>query len=171
MNVQIKPHDPIWSSLYEWEISELRIVLDANLVRAHHIGSTAIPGIWAKPIVDILLEVSSIRALDESDESLSALGYETMGEYGIPRRRYFRKYRDDGIRSHHVHAYADGDPEVTRHLAFRDFLLAHSGVAQQYSDLKRELAKTHAGDMQAYVQGKHSFVQDVEQRALAWWRA
>ncbi len=171
MKVEVQPYNPIWSSLYEVELSELREGLGSTLIRAHHIGSTAIPGIWAKPIVDIILEVRSIQALDEPDQPLVGPSYEAMGEYGIAGRRYFRKYRGDGLRSHHIHAYAVGSPEVLRHLAFRDFLLAHPDIAQQYSDLKRALAEANRNDMRAYVHGKEPFVREIERRALEWWRA
>ena len=91
------------------------------LERLHHIGSTAIPGIFAKPIIDLLLEVGNIGELDDRSSFMGELGYEAMGEFGIPGRRYDRKNNASGIRTHQVHAYESGSPEVERHIAFRDY--------------------------------------------------
>ena len=88
------------------------------VVALHHIGSTSIPGIFAKPIIDILLEVSDLEKLDKQSHALVALGYERLGEFGIVGRRYFRKNSASGIRTHHVHAFQTGNAEIERHLAF-----------------------------------------------------
>jgi GrpB-like predicted nucleotidyltransferase (UPF0157 family) len=141
-----------------------------EFIAAHHIGSTAIPTIVAKPIVDVLLEIQSIARFDLLVESMRGHGYQAMGEYGLPGRRYFRKHTQAGIRSHHVHAYEAGNPEIRRHLAFRDFLLAHPEIAAEYSALKQRLALAHPNDMAAYVDGKDPFIRDVEAKALAWSR-
>ena len=103
--------------------------------------------------------------------SLQALAYEAKGEFGIPARRYFRKDNAAGIRQYQIHAFAFNSAEVTRHLAFRDYLRAHPAVAQEYSQLKRELARQHAADIEAYIDGKDPFIKATERAALAWWRS
>jgi GrpB-like predicted nucleotidyltransferase (UPF0157 family) len=137
-------------------------------VRLHHIGSTAIPGIRAKPIIDLLLEVTDVAELDGRASDMEELGYEGKGEFGIPGRRYFRKDNASGVRTHHVHAFQAGSPEVERHLAFRDYMIAHPAAAQAYSELKQELAREHPDDIGAYVAGKDPFIKEHQPRAIAW---
>jgi GrpB-like predicted nucleotidyltransferase (UPF0157 family) len=99
---------------------------------------------------------------------MQSLGYESLGEFGIPGRRYFRRDNAAGERTHQVHAFQGGSPQIPRHVAFRDFLRAHAEVAQQYSDLKRRLAAAHPTDIEAYMDGKDGFIKEMETRALAW---
>lgn len=121
----------------------------------HHIGSTSIAGIYAKPVIDILLEASTGEALDGLGARMAHVGYQGLGEFGISGRRYFRKDDSLGTRTHQVHAFLKGDVHVHRHLAFRDYLCAHEGVAQAYSTLKRELAD-HCHD--GCIHGRESSV-------------
>ncbi|HTV42015.1 MAG TPA: GrpB family protein [Candidatus Sulfotelmatobacter sp.] len=166
----IEPHRDSWKHDFEIEAAKIRSALGPALIVLHHIGSTAIPGIYAKPIIDILAEVTSLDALDVHVNDMRALGYESMGEFGIPGRRYFRKDNDGGMRTHHVHAFAHQSPHIVRHLAFREYLLSHPETAQAYSDLKRRLVQTCDGDIDAYVEGKDAFVKAVEREALIWAR-
>jgi GrpB-like predicted nucleotidyltransferase (UPF0157 family) len=136
----------------------------------HHIGSTAIPGIFAKPIIDILLEVDDIIRLDVQRAAMEQLGYEAMGEFGIPGRRYFRRDNASDIRTHQVHAFQSGSPEIERHLAFRDYMNAHPEAAQAYSLLKQRLAGEHPDDMEAYMDGKDPFIKEHLAQAIAWQR-
>jgi GrpB-like predicted nucleotidyltransferase (UPF0157 family) len=154
-----------WRGAFEAEAARLRSILGENLVQIHHIGSTAIPGIAAKPIIDILPVVRKI----ERQEEMTASGYQAWGEFGLPGRRYFTR-EENGKRTHNVHAYAVGNPESTRHLAFRDYMNAHPEVAHAYGRLKEKLAQGFPTDFEAYMDGKHAFVQESERRALAWER-
>ena len=163
--IEIVPYDEAWPSLFMAEAQRLGQIL-RDVVAIHHIGSTSVPGLAAKPIIDILLEVNTIGALDAQTQTLSALGYEAKGEFGIAGRRYFAK---GGMqRTHQVHAFARGDPNVTRHLAFRDYLRAHPGVASEYADLKRRVAASCQNDIVAYSAGKRAFIQTHEAAALKW---
>lgn len=170
IEVQVQPHDAEWARRFMQEAQNLRALWGANLVAAHHIGSTAIPSIVAKPIVDMLVEVRSTALLDERVPQMEASGYQALGEYGLPGRRYFRKENPDGSRSHHIHVYETGSPEIHRHLAFRNYLLAHPVLADEYSALKQRLAADHPHDAQAYMDGKAPFIREVEARAIAWAR-
>ncbi|MEM8783341.1 MAG: GrpB family protein [Planctomycetota bacterium] len=169
MQVRVMPHRAEWADGFAAEAARLRGALGPCCVAVHHVGSTAIPGIVAKPILDLLVEADAIEHVDARRDAVVALGYEAMGEYGLPGRRYFRQDDDRGVRTHHVHAYAAGHPDVARHLAFRDFLRAHTQPAQAYSELKANLAAEHPDDMEAYIDGKDPFIQRVERDALAWW--
>ena len=155
-----------WPDLYEQEAALIRLALDDVLVRCHHIGSTSVPGLASKPIIDILLEVRSVEQLDVFDEAMKALGYLPKGEFGIPGRRYYPKGGD--VRTHHVHAFAVGDPRIVKHLAFRDYLRAHPAAASTYASIKREAATTHATDPEGYVAFKRDFVERMVAEAVHW---
>ena len=108
MKVHVVPHNPTWKIQFETEAARIRAALSDLGAVVHHIGSTAIPEIWAKPIIDILLEVEDVIALDAYASRLVEFGYEAKGEFGIPGRRYFRKDSADGVRTHQIHAFACG---------------------------------------------------------------
>lgn len=144
--------------------------MGGTILAVHHIGSTAIPGIQAKPIIDLLAVVDDLGALDERRAQMEALGYEVMGEFGIPGRRYFRKDNAAGARTHQIHAFEEGSPQIERHLAFRDFMRAHPGHAREYETLKQQLAALHPLDISSYADGKDAFIRDMDARAAAWRR-
>jgi GrpB-like predicted nucleotidyltransferase (UPF0157 family) len=168
MKVEVVPPDPAWQEEFQKESQQLAWVMGENIIAIHHIGSTAIPGIYAKPVIDFLIEVKSIAKMDEQNAAMTTIGYEAMGEFGLPGRRYFRKNRSPEIRTHNVHIYEVGSPEITRHLAFRDYMIAHPDDAQQYSELKRQLAKHYPHDIEGYMDGKDEFVKTMEKKALIW---
>lgn len=169
MRVEVVPPDPTWKEKFETEAQQIARVMGENVVAIHHIGSTAIPGIYAKPIIDFLVEVRDIHQTDAHTAEMTAIGYEALGEFGLPGRRYFRKNRSPEIRTHNVHTYEVGSSEITRHLAFRDYLIAHPAIAQQYSDLKQQLAQQHPQDIEGYMDGKDAFVKAIERQALVWY--
>ena len=162
-------YNPAWAREFDAESARITQVLGDVVVRLHHIGSTAIPGIPAKPIIDILAEVADIESLDARTPAMDALGYEARGEFGIPRRRYFRKNNAMGVRTHQVHAFATGAKEIERHLAFRDYMIAHPEAARLYGELKQRLALEHPDDIEAYMDGKDAFIKKHEALAVAWY--
>ena len=166
--IDVVSYDPRWPDEFERAAEEVRAALGQLLFGIHHIGSTSIPGIHAKPVIDILAVVIDVGAVDVRATHMRALGYQVMGEFGIEGRRYFR--RDDwvGKRTHQIHAFAEGSPHVTRHLAFRDFMRARPDLASQYGELKRQLAVAHPYDMDAYMDGKSGFITEMQARALEW---
>lgn len=166
--IQVIPYRPEWATAFDIEAVRITAALGQVAVHVHHIGSTAIPYTRAKPVIDILLEVGSLEALDRGTPMLEALGYEAMGEFGIPGRRYFRQDDASGNRTHQVHAFETGTPNVLRHLAFRDYLRAHPALAVEYGELKVSLAERHPQDMAAYIAGKDGFVKEHQRRAIVW---
>jgi GrpB-like predicted nucleotidyltransferase (UPF0157 family) len=168
MSITLVPPSALWRERFAQESQRLAEVLAGLPYELHHIGSTAIEGIYAKPILDLLLEVESLHALDAREPALVRLGYEAKGEFGIPGRRYFRKDSPAGTRTHHLHSFERGSEAALRHLAFRDYLNAHPAAAQAYCALKRELARRHAHDARAYVAGKDAFVAHHVALALEW---
>ena len=155
-----------WPEMYAREAERLRQVLGDEVVCIHHIGSTSVPGLAAKPVIDILVEVRSVEALDTYAAAMQTLGYEPRGEFGIPGRRYYPK--GDDLRTHHVHAFASGDPHVFRHLAFRDYLRTHPECAVAYGEVKRRAAAAHRTDPEGYVEYKRAFVERTLEDAVHW---
>lgn len=170
MRYQVVPHRPEWKRRYAHEAEQIMCALSNMTAALHHIGSTAIPNIAAKPIIDILMEVDDLNDLDLRSQAMEHLGYEVMGEFGIPGRRYFRKNDATGIRTHQIHAFETGSTGALRHLAFRDYMIAHPAAAQDYGELKVQLAQEHPDDFEAYMAGKDAFIQEHEARAIAWSR-
>ena len=163
--VEVVPHNPKWQDLFKAESKSIAKVL--QVVAIHHIGSTSITNIYAKPIVDILVEVKDINDVDGCNNAMENLGYQAMGEFGIIDRRYFRKHTM-GVRTHHVHVFETDSPQVTRHLAFRDYMNAHPTDAKQYSELKRKLAAKYPDDIESYMDGKDAFIKDMDRKAALW---
>ena len=166
--VEVVPHNPQWRDAFEVEAMKVAAALGENVVATHHIGSTAIPNIYAKAVIDLLVEVRDITGVDDHTSEMVSLGYEVMGEYGISGRRYFRKNNQEGIRTHHIHAFEAGSAEVGRHLAFRDYMIAHTKDAERYSELKRKLAEEHPQSLDEYMDGKDGFIKEMDRRAAHW---
>jgi GrpB-like predicted nucleotidyltransferase (UPF0157 family) len=156
--------------MYQKEIDRVLPVLKSEVISTHHIGSTSIPGMWAKPIIDILFEVREISKIDKYNEAMIDLGYEPRGELGIPGRRYFSREEPVEVRTHHIHVFQSGNIGIERHLAFRNYMIAHQDDAQRYIDLKKGLARRYPTDIDSYVAGKEAFVDEIEVRAISWYR-
>ena len=165
--IKVVSHRPEWMVMFEDEAAQLREIFGSLVVAVHHIGSTSVPGLKAKPIIDLLLEVGNIEQVDRFNDAMRQLGYDVMGEYGLPRRRYFRKHVH-GQRRYHVHTWQSGDIEIERHIAFRDYLIAHPTRAEAYEKLKDELVVRFAGNKEQYIAGKDAFCKETESLALIW---
>ena len=166
MNIEVLPYDPEWPELYASEKEVLLGKFGRIVENIYHIGSTAVEGLAAKPIIDILLETNSLEKLDGLDDEFESLAYEAMGEFGIPGRRYFRK---GGIeRTHQIHAFASGSHHITRHLAFRNYLREMPEIRKEYEGLKTRVALECNHEIDKYCKCKHAFIQEHERNALDW---
>ena len=163
--VAIVAYDANWPQLFEIEGEMLRNALGENLVSVEHIGSTAVPGLVAKPVIDLLAGLRTFPLSLQGIAALEGLGYEYLGENGIPGRLFLRKGRP---RSHHVHAVLFGDDHWERHLAFRDYLRINAQERDAYAEFKRTLVHEVDGDRDRYVDGKEVYAAALEQRARAW---
>lgn len=168
MLIEVVPYDPNWPRLFQEEHDKLLETLGEIKVIPHHIGSTSVVGLAAKPIIDILLEVERLEDIDAVPHLFESLGYEVMGEFGIAGRRYYRKGGER--RTHHIHAFQTGDPGLRRHLAFRDYLTAHPDVMEEYARLKQAIAATCNHEITTYSAGKNDFVKYHEAQALLWYK-
>lgn len=164
--VEVVAHKQEWRVLFGDECVRLRAIFGAEMMEVSHIGSTAIPAIHAKPVIDMLAVVRNIDHVAEFNEAMGRIGYKARGENGIAGRRFFSKGGDE--RSHHVHMFQAGHEDIARHLAFRDYMLAHPHEAQMYSQLKLRLAAEFPTDIQEYVNGKHAFIKMIDERAKRW---
>lgn len=165
--VEVVPYDPDWPHMFAKAAARLRAIFGDELVAVHHVGSTAIVGIHAKPIIDMLPVVRDIRMADARIPDLIDLGYQPLGEHGIPRRRYFRRL-EGNRHTHHLHFFAPGDPEVDRHVDFCAYLNAHPRDAHRYGELKQRLAARHLHDINAYINGKDGLIRELDAKARAW---
>lgn len=169
MKIEVVNYRSIWEEKYNQEAKRIKYILGDLFVNIYHIGSTSVKGLKAKPIIDIMVVVAFIDKVDEFNSNFEALGYECMGEYKIPGRRYFRKGGDK--RTHQIHIFEETNLfDIERHLAVRDYLRTHHAVAVEYGRLKERLASEFPNDIEGYSDGKDSFIKNMEQEALAWYR-
>ncbi|MBF9233143.1 GrpB family protein [Microvirga sp. BT350] len=170
--VELFPHDPRWSERAGAEGDALAAILGSTLLTVHHVGSTAIPGISAKPILDLLPVVTNLSELDRRKSAIEALGYEWWGEYGLPGRRYCTKVDlDTGRRLVQLHCYVDGSSEIERHLAFRDYLRERPEIARAYDEEKARCQSLHPDDSHAYSDCKDAWIKKIEAEAMARYRS
>lgn len=160
--VQILPADPSWPDQARTVVAELQAVIPAALGRFEHIGSTAVPGLCAKPVLDLLWGLPALDAASASAEALRALGfaYRPAYETEVPDRRYFVRPEDPGLRVH-LHGVVVGGTLWREHLAFRDALRRQAALAQAYGELKQALAQRHTQDKAAYTAAKAPFIRRV----------
>lgn len=154
--------------MFEHEAAALQRLLKVQLIAIHHIGSTSVPGLAAKPIIDLLPEVIDLDTIDRMGTEFIALGYQVWGECGLPGRRYFTKDDPQGYRTHNVHLYPTGNPEIVRHLAFRAYLRANQSVRTDYEALKRQAFLKFPNDIGAYNDHKNRWIKQIEQEAITW---
>lgn len=170
MIVQVVDYCEQWPAEYEKEAAQIKRILGGELVAIHHIGSTAVKGLAAKPVIDIMPVVRNIAMVDGRQAAFEALGYECMGEFGIPGRRYFRKGGEH--RTHQIHIFeSSNQKDIVRHLAVRDYLRAHPEQTRAYGELKRSLAQKYPEDIESYCDGKDAFVKQMEKEALCWYHS
>jgi GrpB-like predicted nucleotidyltransferase (UPF0157 family) len=168
-DVELVEHDPGWTAEFQRLADVFAARLDDLLVSVEHVGSTAVPGLLAKPRLDIDLVIETRDRLVEVSGELESLGYCHLGDRGIPGREAFS--RDDSSvpdagadrrwMPHNLYVCARDSDELARHLAFRDALRADDDLAQRYGALKRRLAHEKGGDRDAYCRGKTEFICDV----------
>jgi len=165
--VEVSNYDPDWVNEFEKEAVYLRNIFGGEMLKIHHIGSTSIPGMDAKPIIDILMVVQDIQKMDSFNQIMQCVGYILKGENGIPGRRFFIK-GDEAHHTHHLHVFQKGHADITRHLNFRDYLIAHPVKVRKYARLKKALANRTPLDIDFYQSGKEQFIREIDEKANIW---
>jgi GrpB-like predicted nucleotidyltransferase (UPF0157 family) len=160
--VRLVTYTAQWATLYREEESHLREIIGAHVIDIQHIGSTSIPGMIAKPILNIGVAISRFEEGFELVAPIESLGYEYVGEHGIPRRHYYNKADP---RTHHLHMLEHDSSEWRNCILFRDYLRTHAQAAQEYAELKRALARRYRTDRTAYTDGKAEFIVRVLEAA------
>lgn len=159
--LRVVEYDPGWPGRFAAEAGRIRAALHDGAPRIEHIGSTAVPGLAAKPIIDMMLVVEDFDATRPLVGQLEELGYRYHGENGIPRRHYFTREDTAGTVTHHLHALEEGSLEARKHRLFRDHLRANRAARDAYGSLKLRLAAMHASDRQAYQEGKTGLIERI----------
>jgi GrpB-like predicted nucleotidyltransferase (UPF0157 family) len=168
--IVIANYDPSWPAMFDEERARLVGAVGNWVLGIEHIGSTSVPGLGAKPVIDILIGVGALADADEHCiEPICGLGYEYVPEFEtvMPFRRYFRRSADEQNHSHHIHLVEKGSDFWQRHLLFRDYLRAHPDRAREYEQLKRRLAPQFS-DVNDYAQAKNEFIRATEEIARDW---
>lgn len=162
--VKLMPYDPRWQNEFESEKHSLVEAFGNKIIAVEHIGSTSLPGAYAKPIIDLQV---GIRSLDEATDfiaGLEKLGYEYVPEEWFADRCFFPKGTDECI-THHLHLVEFNGAEWTNSLLFRDYLIAHPQALKEYVALKEDLAERYENDRHKYTEAKDAFINSVLQKA------
>ena len=162
MTIRLVPYDSTWPLEFDAEAERILRACDGLQIRLEHIGSTSVPCLAAKPVIDILAGRPGNVPGDTYVSAFKQLGYEHKGAFGVPGRNYFRKGTP---RTHHVHLVSWSSEMWQDHLLFRDYLRAHTLIAREYETLKRELAVAHLHDKERYTDAKGPFVRSIVRRA------
>jgi len=161
--ITIEDYDPLSPEKFETLRRRIAPVLNELVAAIEHIGSTAVPGLAAKPIIDIDILLRSAADFPLVRARLASMGYEHQGDLGVAGREAFRT--PPSQTAHHLYVCSPGSREYGRHIAFRDYLRTHPEDASAYATLKRKLAAKSANDREAYTQAKTKFVEDILRRA------
>ena len=159
-HVEIVAHRPAWAEVFACEAAAILDACRPWVTAVHHIGSTSVPGLAAKPVLDMMPVAASPEDGTAAVRKMTALGYRYRGENGIPGRFYFDR-TVGGRTVAHVHMFPAGHPAVRSHLAFRDHLRSHPQAARDYERLKRALAAGYRDDRRTYTDRKAEFVSGV----------
>ena len=164
--VEIAEYDPAWPGAYERERAAIADALGGHVLAIEHVGSTSVPGLRAKPIIDIMIGLRRLADHALCVAPLEALGYEFKGEFGIPGRHYFRR-PVRGPRTHQLHMVEHGRDFWVRHLLFRDYLRRNPDEAAAYQRLKLRLAARFGSDVEGYTEAKAKFIESAVAKARA----
>lgn len=164
--IEVVDYDPQWPELFLAEEKDLRQAFGVSLITLEHVGSTSVPGLASKPVVDIQAIVRAIPEAQMAIPFLAKLGYEQGVFARDPESRlFFKKFNADRILTHHLHVYEPNHVALSQHLLFRDYLCSHPEEAMRYSDLKQKLAQQYRHERVAYSHAKTEYIEAVLAKA------
>jgi len=158
-NIVVVPYNAEWFTLFEQLRDHISTAVGDTAVAIEHVGSTAVPGLSAKPVIDMSIVVENLSGVATAIAQLATLGYKHRGNLGIEGREAFQNPPDTS--AHHLYVCRQGSLALRNHLAVRDFLRSDTEAAESYGELKQKLAREHANDIDRYVEGKTDFLMDV----------
>lgn len=166
----VKEYDPRWALAFEQEKAAVLAAAGQWLEAVEHVGSTAVPGLAAKPVIDLLVGIRSLSEAPRTIAALTPLGYEYISdlEFYYPERRYLQRLSGGGEHTHHIHMVQTDTAFWADHILFRDYLRAHPAEVREYAALKRQLAARFRQSREEYTDAKGPFIQAVLERARAW---
>ena len=162
----VEPYNPEWAQEFEHIKRCISMNLGDLAVAIHHVGSTSVTGLAAKPIIDIDIEIASYDLFPQVCEKLATMGWRYEGDYGIAGREAFKPTKPLDFMSHHLYVCPSSSAEMRRHLALRDYLRENAAAADEYGKLKQQLAKQHGNDKDAYIDGKSAFIQEILEKTM-----
>jgi len=166
--IKVVDYDANWQVEFNQQKLLLKDAMGANALIIEHIGSTSILGLAAKPIIDILIEVNCLEVLDKHSQLIENLGFVALGENGIAGRRYFQK--GENQRTHHIHVFKSADEHLFQHRVFRDYLIAHPVIADEYGVLKKQAARKCNNEALEYMNLKNDFISHHLSLAVGWFK-
>ena len=162
--VELEDYNYSWKDDYLKEEKLLKELLGNRIIEIHHIGSTSIEGLKAKPIIDILIVIDSLNNISEIEEILSKYDYHNRGQQGVPDRYFFAKGPEEA-RTHYIHFVEPKSNTYYNQVYFKKYLIEHPEYIKKCCDLKQQLALKYADDRPKYTQGKNEFITDVIKKA------
>lgn len=159
--VVVEKYDPTWVRDFEEIRNELCGALDGLFVAIEHVGSTSVPGLSAKPVIDIDVVIEDYGVFPQVVEALGGIGYEHEGDLGIAGREAFRYSGKEHLKKHHLYVCPADSEELRRHTAFRDYLRAHPEAAEEYGRVKTEGAAMYPDDIDGYIAHKTPIIERI----------
>ena len=161
--VVVLPYDEAWKKDFEDIKAELMQVLEGLVLSIEHVGSTSVPGLASKPIIDIDVVIEDQGCFEKVKLALETIGYHHEGDLGIPGREAFKYEGKDHLRKHHLYVCSKDAGELKRHISFRDYLRSHPEAVEEYSRVKEEGAKLYPYDIDSYIEHKSPFIEGIYQ--------
>lgn len=162
--VELEEYNKDWSKEYKKEEKLLKKVLGKRIIEIHHIGSTSIEGLKAKPIIDILIVINSLKEIGEIEELLKDYDYTNRGPQGVEDRMFFAKGPEDA-RTHYIHFVEPNSNTYYNQVYFKKYLIEHPKYIKEYCKLKEDLAKKYKDERSKYTQGKNEFITNIIKKA------
>lgn len=165
---RIEEFTPDWKNIFKLHAKRIRDVLGHEIIAIGHVGSTSIPGMIAKPNIDIMVTVPDISRIANYRDKMESFGYISHGDYSHIHEEYFTEDLPSGERVVSIHVLQTGNPEITRHLNFRDYLMANKEARELYIKTKRDLYAKHQNHYRAYDNGKQAVIDQLNREAQEW---
>ena len=168
--VVVVPYDETWADDFKKIRDEVQKALGGLALQIEHVGSTSVPGLSAKPIIDIDVVIKDVSMLQDVISALAKIGYDHRGDLGIPGREAFGYEGKEHLKKHHLYVCAQDSAELGRHIAFREYLRAHSDSVNEYGRIKEEGASLYPDDIDKYMEYKAPVIEKIYEKFVIFFR-